>query len=355
MEIARNESTLKLEPVKDEPVFDIAPFSSRMAVAYMDKTGCCHLFTDYLDPDREIPEFFGGGPNNTNHTWDGVIRWYSSKDFKNWTDHGTVIDKGIWTGDPETSDADCIGAASPGVTIVGDRVFLFYSARGKQDPAGPFCSSLERGQKGALCGRIMLASAEIDENGCPEEDFVKHGVVVPLGSGWMSTRLDDPWPVVYENEVLLFHKAMGARKGGDGVVCALSRTDIDKANQTYKTDSEPAIKVSGGGEMARVFYKKGTWHLLYRHFHPGGQFWSHYMSDTPFNWKFVSNHLFDTSVKGMAGFTSGSWDGIPCGDLAPILKPFSSKGPELVIAAGLDDGTYGNPGVLKQWLYEIKT
>jgi len=40
--------------------------------------------------------------------------------------------------------------------------------------------------------------------------------------------------------------------------------------------------------------------------------------------------------------------------MCPIWSPFAPGPPKLAFAARLDDGTYGDAGRLKQWLFEIQ-
>ena len=98
-------------PLGDAPVFSIAPCSTRMTATYQDRAGRYHLFTDYVDPRRETPF------ENRLDSWDAHIRYFSSNDQKTFNDHGIAVDIGRWTGDPETSDLDGVGAASPGVML----------------------------------------------------------------------------------------------------------------------------------------------------------------------------------------------------------------------------------------------
>ena len=112
-----------IQPLGVEPRFSIVPYSTRMVTSYQDRSGRYHLFTDAIDHERS-------GPVRELDSWDAVIRYYASDDLRGFTYQGVVIDKGCWTGDVATSEADCVGVASPGIAVVGNRLLLFYAGHG---------------------------------------------------------------------------------------------------------------------------------------------------------------------------------------------------------------------------------
>ena len=179
--------TFTFVPAYDRPVWSTAPLTTRMVSPYRDRAGRVHIFADSFDPSEQ------GRFQDRLSSWAAVQRYYSTADFERFDDHGVVVGRGRWTGDPATSDADCVGAGSPGVTVAGDRVLLFYAGRGPADPAGPFEHSMNRAD---LPGQIMLAIAPADADGAPEGPFVKRGAVTDYGARWRSVRHDDPRPVV---------------------------------------------------------------------------------------------------------------------------------------------------------------
>ena len=46
-------------------------------------------------------------------SWAAVQHYYSTDDFERFDDHGAVVKRGRWIGDPATSDADCVGVGTP--------------------------------------------------------------------------------------------------------------------------------------------------------------------------------------------------------------------------------------------------
>ena len=174
--------TFTFVPARDRPVWSTAPLTTRMVSPYRDRTGRVHIFADSFDPSEP------GRFQDRLSSWAAVQRYYSTADFERFDDHGVVVGRGRWTGDPATSDADCVGAGSPGVTVAGDGVLLFYAGRGPADPAGPFEHSMNRAD---LPGQIMLAIAPADADGAPAGPFVKQGAV---GTAAPGRRRAPTWP-----------------------------------------------------------------------------------------------------------------------------------------------------------------
>ena len=103
-------TTFAFVPARDRPVWSTAPLSTRMVSPYRDRAGRVHIFADSFDPSEP------GRFQDRLSSWAAVQRYYTTDDFERFDDHGVVVGRGAWTGDPATSDADCVGAGSPGVT-----------------------------------------------------------------------------------------------------------------------------------------------------------------------------------------------------------------------------------------------
>jgi len=334
------DSKFTFRPVGDAPVFSIAPCSTRMVTAYEDRVGRYHIFTDVCDHERDTPF------ENKLDSWDAEIGYYSSPDLKSFTDHGVVVEKGRWSGDPATSDLDCVGVASPGVTVAGDKVLLFHAGRGPVDPAGPFQPTLDRAD---LPGQVFLSVADADENGAPAGPFVKQGPITDFGAPWRSIRHDDPCPVATEDEVLVFYKGIGSGKAYGNRVAALARAPIDRPAGPYTLHPDPVLSAPSGGEIPRVFRVGETWHMFYVRYAADsqlrGRVFGHYTATDPTEWTLVDDRLYESeSPKPGQG----------AADMCPIWSPFAPGPPKLAFAARLDDGTYGDAGRLKQWLFEIQ-
>ena len=332
--------TFTFHLLHDHPVFSIAPCSTRMTATYRDRTGRYHLLTDYVDPDRETPF------ENRLDSWDAEIRYYSSPDLKTFSDHGVVVGKGRWTGDAESSDLDCVGAASPGVTVADGQVLLFYAGRGPVDPAGPFAVTANRED---IPGRIMLAIAPADADGAPCGPFVKRGPITDYDAAWRNIRHDDPCPVVTEDEVVVFYKGIGHGEPYDNRVVSIARAPRDRPDGPYMLHPETVLKAPGGGEVPRVFRVGDTWHMFHMRYHSRGavrgRVYGHYTAADPTNWTLVNDHVYESHSRK---------PGQGAGDMCPVWLPFESGPPQLALGCRLDDGTFGDEGCLKQWLYEIR-
>ena len=246
-------TTFTFVPARERPVWSTAPLTTRMVSPYRDRTGRVHIFADSFDPSQP------GRFQDRLSSWAAVQRYYSTADFERFDDHGVVVGRGRWSGDPATSDADCVGAGSPGVTVAGDRVLLFYAGRGPADPAGPFAHSMNRAD---LPGQIMLAIAPADADGAPADPFVKQGAVTDYGAPWRSIRHDDPRPVVTEDEILLFFKGIGPGDTYANRVIGLARTPIDRPAGPYAIHPEPVLRSDRGCESPRVFRFGDEWHMF---------------------------------------------------------------------------------------------
>lgn len=326
---------------ENAPVFSIAPQSTRMVSAYKDRKGRCHVITDVIDHDRETPF-------NTVASWDASLEYYLSEDLKTFTHKGIVAKRGTWTGNPKTSDSDCVGVASPSVIVTSDRVWVYYASRGPRNPMGPFhIRGAKPNAPDALPGRIEACSAPVDNDGAPIGPFEKAGVVVDLGAGPRSIRLDDPCAMIYQNRIWMFFKAIGnADSVGDNRVVMLAHAPADRPEGPFTVVPDPVLKVKGGGEMPRVFHDGYHWHMFFRRFNPTSEIWEHYAANDPTQWELISDTLF-----GCAGPNPGK----SVTDICPIWRPFSDAPPRQCFAAGLDDGTFGDAGRIKQWLCEIRS
>jgi len=319
--------TFTFEPASTEPAFSIAPHTTRMVAAYADRTARIHLFTDVLEHDRD-PSY------DVLASWDAHIDYYAGDDVASLARVGTVAERS-----PDHDAVDSIGAASPGAVVVDNRVLLFYACRGPGSPASP-------PRIDELHGRIMLASAPVDPNGAPSGAFENHGVAVDLFGDVGSVRLDDPCAFVADDAVHLYFKAIGTGEAMENrVVCCATRPAADPIGP-YEPRHEPVLNVDGGGEMPRAFVCVWTRHMLYRRFSPTGTRWGHYISDDGLSWRIRDDHVFDGA---------GPTPGRAATDVCPIWTPFADEPFTQALCAGLDDGSFGDAGRIKQWLYDVKT
>ena len=327
----------KLNPVGNRPVLDISPLSTRMVSAYQDRTGCTHVFTDRIDHDRKTAF------DLVIDSFDAVIGRYSSADLKAFSDHGVVVDKGRWTGLAGTSDSDCIGSASPGVAVAGGRVLLYYAGRGPCDPAGPFHRATGLPQ---LPGRIMLATANADQNGAPAGPFSKQGPVTDGEAAWRAVRHDDPCAVVDGERIYLFYKALSWQGESRKRVIGLALGRVDDPAGPYEMMPDPVLVTDPDGETPRVFKLGDTWHMFFlrtkSQAQRSGRVYEHYATEDPTRWTLIDDKVYES-------FSLIPGEGAP--DMCPIWTPFIEGSPRLAFAVRMDE----TDGRLKQWLWRIET
>ena len=326
----------RFQGIGNRPVFDIAPFSSRMVSAYQDRRGRTHLFTDRIDHDRRTAF------DLVIDSFDADIAYYTSDDLKTFVDHGLVAVKGVWRGKAEASDLDCIGCASPAVAVAGRHVLLFYAGRGPCDPAGPFIRSTGLPQ---LPGRIMLASADNDESGAPCGRFVKQGPVTDYAASWRAVRHDDPCAVVDGDRIYLFYKAISWHRSDRKRVIGLAIGRVDDPFGPYAMHPTPVLVTDPDGETPRVFKVGKTWHMFFlrtkSQAQTRGRVYEHYTTDDPTRWTLIDDKVYE-SASAVPG------QGAP--DMCPIWKPFCEGPPEMAFSVRLDE----SDGRLKQWLWKIE-
>lgn len=316
-------------PLKETPVFNIAPHHARMCSCYQDRHNNFHLFVDYIDASLK-----------TVHSWGAEIRYYRSSNLTNWKYVDTVIPKGAYyKNKPEESDFDCYGASCPHVICTDDTIYLFYSGRKGLAPGEAWDSYAEPGEKGYMASRIMLATAHADADGAPAGNFTKHGILFDLGEDWDSMRNDDPCAVLDKDKIHLYYKGFRTIRDFNQVKIGYASALV--RDMRFTKHHSPILSVSGGCEMPRVFRLGKTWHMLLRHFEKGdGTLWKQYVSHNGLEWKLNDSNLFDC-----AGPTPGRVT-----DMAPVwgINGELCRLP-LALATGMDED-----GVLKLWAYELR-
>ena len=331
--------TYRFAPARDRPVLSLAPLCTRMVAAYRDRAGTVHLFTDAYDPRRETAF------DDPLDSWEAEPRYLTTTDFNSWQDHGFALTRGRWRGGVARSDGDCVGAASPGVAVAGGKVLLFYAGKGPANPAGPFARTADRED---LPGLIHLAVAPADENGAPAGPFEKRGPVTDYDAEWRSIRHDDPNAVVTGEEVLLFFKGIGPGQSHANRVFGVARTPVDRPEGPYRIHPEPILRTDRGVESPRVFRAGGEWQMFALQYSlPGDdrpRRYGHFRGDL-LHWELVNDEvLATTSDRPQHG----------AADMCPLWTPFEPGPPKFAFSNRLDDGAWGDPGVFKQWLWEIE-
>ena len=307
------------------PVLDLAPGHARMTTCYQDLAGVYHLFVDFIPASQE-----------TQHSWRAEILHFTSRDLLQWEYVEKVVGRGNYNSqNPDSSDFDSYGAASPGVIAkANNKVYLFYAGRRclqsnhNGDPMQ--CNGSNR-----VASRIMLATAESDSNGAPVTPFIKKGVVLDLEKSWHTCRLDDPSALFFNNRLCLFFKGFSERNL-DSIRVGLAEAvlPVDKFIEKEK----PVFVYPKGVEMPRVFQMDGKLFLFIRTFQPqSGSIWKCYESFDGKDWSLLQDDLFNCVTPGK-GAT----------DMAPV---YSLEGelstPMHALATGDDEG------ILKIYLYKI--
>ncbi|QNN23628.1 DnaJ domain-containing protein [Planctomycetales bacterium ZRK34] len=245
-----------------QPVFDLSPSHVRCAAGYCDRAGESHLLVDYVDAEQK-----------STNTWGAEIRYYRNRGGKTWDWVQTAVERGSF----ENGEADCHGVASPAIVHVGSRVLMFYAGRGEVSPGDQPKILAPRGQAGWLSSRIMLAEAQTDPSGAISGPFRKLGVVVDLGDGWDSLRLDHPAVVLDHQTLHLFYTGYDDARRLDHRQLGYASANV--SDLKFTRHDQPVLEVRGGAEMPRVFRYEGQWHLLYHHYaRNDGARWRHYVS-----------------------------------------------------------------------------
>ena len=241
------------------------------------------------------------------------------------------------------------GRRQPGVTVAGDRVLLFYSGRGPADPAGPFQHSMNRAD---LPGQIMLATAPGDADGAPAGPFgeaergdrLRRAVALdparrPAAS---DRRRRDP-------AVLPGHRpSRHLRQPGDRAGAHADRP-IDRPAGPYAIHPEPVLRSKCGCESPRLDRIGDEWHMFVLRYtaRPSGL------------------GCAATATTAVPIGVTGSWSTTPPTSppaTAPAWArptcarwtPLEDAPPRLALANRIDDGTFGDPGLFKQSLWEIR-
>lgn len=315
----------KFIPAGNCPVFDISPHHARMASCYCDLGGVYHLFVDYVDASF-----------NTIHSWQAEIRYYRSKDLKNWEFIETAVSKGRYDESPEKKDRDCYGAGSPHALCTSGKVYLFYAGRGNLAPDMKGNAFAGPGEEGYISGTIMLATANTDINGAPSGSFSKQGTVINSTKDWESMRIDDPCALVEGNVIRLYYSGFSNICDMNTKQMGCAKAALDKLE--FKKRATPIFRAAGGLEMPRIFKYDGILNMFLRHFdRTDGSIWRHYVSADGLTWKLHNPFLFDCA---------GRKPGFGATDMM-LINGLDGKFSGKALACGMEEGA------LKLWLYNI--
>jgi len=183
---------------------------------------------------------------------------------------------------------------------------------------------------------IMCAVAKMDENGAPNNSFVKLGVVLERKYDWESMRIDDPCVVLDENALHLFYKGFNDNSNRNNLKLGYSSSNLNTI--LFNSNPEPIFSTSDGLEMPRVFKYNGSWNMFLRHFSTtDGTIWRHYISKNGITWELINPNLFSGA---------GTEPGKGATDMM-LIKNFDGSFTGNALACGLEDGC------LKLWLYNV--
>jgi hypothetical protein len=287
--------------LKRQPILDLSPHHARMAACYRDRKGAYHLLVDFIDASL-----------NSLDSWEAEICYYRSPDLKQWEFVESAVPRGEYRGTPEDSDPDFVGAASPHVLPIGDRLYVFYAGRYRKNAHVPFSAVAGPEDPAYLGCGIMLASAPLDDNGAPIGPFVKQGVIARPWGDWANQRLDDPCAVLDGDVVHLYFKGRTTTHGDVGYARASVR------DMQFEVRPDPLLRVQGlGGEAPKVFRYAGKYHMFLHPFDPRGvnepmwrlqmadrgeadikpppaspPLWQHLVSDNGLEWTMLDSELW---------------------------------------------------------------
>jgi hypothetical protein len=270
--------------------------------------------------------------------------------------------RGECRGGREDSDPDFVGAASPHVLPVEDRLYLFYAGRYRKNVDVPFSAVAGPEDPAYLGCGIMLASAPLDDDGAPAGRFSKQGVIARPWGDWADQRLDDPCAILDGDVVHLYFKGRTTTHGDVGYARASVR------DMQFEVRPDPLLRVQGlGGEAPKVFRYAGRYHMFLHPFDPRGvnaPMWQLQMADlgeaaskpapaSPPLWQhLVSDNGLDWSMHDAELWTDQKYP-------ADIDVIYDMQGgladPAYLISATTGHTKKGQGGVIKLYLYEIKT
>jgi hypothetical protein len=266
-------------------------------------------------------------------SWRADIRYYRSRNFKDWTFIDTAVPRGRWRGSRQASDLDWYGAASPCVFVSYGKVYLFYA--GRENGRGP-----EAPQEPLRC-RILVAESLAGIDGAPIRRFRKQGVVLNKGKAgyWDGLRLDDPCALRVGETVHLYYHGLPA--GGGMESRRIGHATALAGRRVFVKDPSFIHTVAGGGEMPRVFYRGGQWHMFLRHFREeGGTRWRHHIASNGLDWRLHDENLFDCA---------GPIAGRGATDIS-LIRSIDGRlaEPITALATGLAGGAF------KLWAYRVR-
>lgn len=256
-----------LELASPTAVFSAAPHQTRMASCFRDRLGRYHLFADFMESGID--------------SWDAEIRYWTSENLRDWEYVGIAVPRGV------RAAPDSLGAASPHVVALQNRILLFYA--GRASPAGGKTAQLtaKPGEPGYVSGSIMLSTAPANAAGAPDGEFCKQGVLFERGSGWDAMRHDDPCAVIDGHGIHLYFKGFDTNRDLNRVQAGCASAALKDLK--FTKNPCPVLGAPGGGEMPRVFKQEGRWRMLYRHFHDA---WCEYDSADGLNWNLKQRGVF---------------------------------------------------------------
>ena len=339
-----------LVQIQAAPIFDVSPHHARMTACYRDCKGTYHLFVDFIDTSLESLD-----------SWEAEIRYYRSSDLRTWAFVQTAVPRGEYRGTPEDSDPDFVGAASPHVLPIEDRLYVFYAGRYRKDCDVPFSAVAGPEDLAYLGCGIMLASAPLDTSGAPAGPFIKQGVIAMPWGNWANQRLDDPCAILDGDVVHLYFKGRTTTHGDVGY----ARATV--SDMRFDVHPDPLLKVQGlGGEAPKVFRHKGKFHMFLHPFDPRGvnaPMWQLKMAaigeaeskpppPSPPLWQhLVSDNGLDWTMRDPELWTARKYP-------ADIDLIYNMEGgladPPYLISATTGNTTKSQGGVIKLYLYGIE-
>lgn len=221
---------------------------------------------DYLGA-REASVFEHRGTYYLHYDGSGPKGWLAclatSKDLKNWTKHGPVLDFGA----PGEDDSGT--ATSPWVFREGRTWHMFYLASSNTTPAPDFIPALP----------YLTMKARSDS---PAGPWIKQKDVTPfrpsdLGPAYgEKTVVAAPGMVIKSGKEYLMFFGWGGYKpnGATGPYGNIGIARTRNLNGKWTVDSQPSLPGNDGCENSSLYYEpqNKTWFLFVNHIKPTGSF-----------------------------------------------------------------------------------
>ncbi len=239
----------KLTLVHEHPVIDDPKGHIRMVAGYRDLNGMYHVFCDFIDYSF-----------HTIHSWQASIKYYKGKSLTNLYDQGILISSNDY------------GVGSPGVVVYQKKVYLFYSNHKIYGDTSVFNGYSKPGETGYVSSDIHVNIYKTDKQLAIDTTSNEHFEVLNRDNGWKSMRVDDPSPIIIDNQLIVYYKGFDDNRDKSHI-----QVGVGTFLNNHLIEQGIILSSTYGFEMPRPFIKDGKKQLFVRNFSHDISSWSHYI------------------------------------------------------------------------------